>query len=309
MPEVVLVVEDDADIARILCWTLEKAGYEVDVAVDGEEALEKAAAVKPGLVLLDVTMPKMDGFEVAKRLRSGSHTSNVSIIMLTARAHSSDRVRGLESGADDYMIKPFDPTELLARVRGALRRAKDMRDLSPLTGLPGNIKIQEEIERKVHASAPLAVLYCDLDNFKTFNDQKGFVTGDRMLQTAARVIDEAASTLGLVEAFIGHIGGDDFVAMVPPDDAEELARLICELFESAKSDFYEAQELERGSVLMEDRQGVMREFPLVAISIGIASSAKRDFQHYGEAVALATEMKGVAKRDQGSSYAVDRRTR
>jgi len=110
------------------------------------------------------------------------------------------------------------------------------------------------------------------------------------------------------EGFVGHVGGDDFVAVVIPDGAEEIAKRICERFDEARAEFYEAEDLDRGFVRMEDRKGVLQDIPLVAISIGIASTSKRQFAHYGEAVAVATEMKSFAKRDGGSSYAVDRRT-
>ena len=188
MPETILVVDDDPDIARFVEVNLRSAGYEVSVAGDGEEALERATEIRPDLVLLDVMMPRLDGFEVAQRLGKNPQTANTSIIMLTAKALSSDKVTGLQSGADDYIIKPFDPIELLARVKGTLRRAKEMRNLSPLTGLPGNIRIQEEIERQVREHRPFAVLYVDLDNFKTYNDKYGFVRGDRLIQGTARMI-------------------------------------------------------------------------------------------------------------------------
>ena len=214
MPETILVVDDDPDIARFVEVNLRSAGYDVAVAADGEEALEKAAELRPDLVLLDVMMPRIDGFEVAQRLRKNPQTANTSIIMLTAKALSADKVTGLQSGADDYIIKPFDPIELLARVKGTLRRAKEMRNLSPLTGLPGNIRIQEEIERQVREARPFAVLYCDLDNFKTYNDQKGFVRGDRLIQATARIIQDAIVEFDPGEGFVGHVGGDDFVAVV-----------------------------------------------------------------------------------------------
>src|SRR5438309_8403857 len=166
MSESVLVVDDDPDVARFVEVNLRSAGYDVTVASNGEEGFDKAVELRPDLVLLDVMMPKLDGFEVAQRLRRDPRTSSSSIIMLTAKALSSDKVLGLTSGADDYIIKPFDPIELLARVKTTLRRAKDMKALSPLTGLPGNIRIQEEIQRKVDDDTPFAVLYCDLDNFK-----------------------------------------------------------------------------------------------------------------------------------------------
>ena len=307
MPETILVVDDDPDIARFVEVNLRSAGYDVAVAGDGEEALERAGEIRPDLVLLDVMMPRIDGFEVAQRLRKNPQTSNTSIIMLTAKALSADKVTGLQSGADDYIIKPFDPIELLARVKGTLRRAKEMRNLSPLTGLPGNIRIQEEIERQVREGRPFAVLYCDLDNFKTYNDQKGFVRGDRLIQSTARIIQDAVVEFGHAESFVGHVGGDDFVAVVPPDAAEDAAKRISERFDELLTDCYDAEDLKRGHVRMEDRKGVMQDIPLVAISIGVATTAKREFAHYGKAVAVATEMKQFAKRQGGSSYAVDRR--
>ena len=306
MPESILVVDDDPDIARFVEVNLRSAGYDVSVAGDGEEALERAAEIRPDLILLDVMMPRLDGFEVAQRLRKNPQTANTSIIMLTAKALSSDKVTGLQSGADDYIIKPFDPIELLARVKGTLRRAKEMRNLSPLTGLPGNIRIQEEIERQVREHRPFAVLYVDLDNFKTYNDKYGFVRGDRLIQGTARMIQDAVMASD-ADGFIGHVGGDDFVAVVEPEVAEDVAKAVCDRFDTDRSLYYEDEDLERGFVRMEDRKGVEQDIPLVSVSVGIATTSKRAFAHYGEAVAVATEMKQFAKRDGGSSYAVDRR--
>src|SRR3989442_7809716 len=201
MAESVLVVDDDPDVARFVEVNLRSAGYEVSVASNGEEALERALELRPGLVLLDVMMPKLDGFEVAQRLRRDSRTSSSSIIMLTAKALSSDKVVGLSSGADDYIIKPFDPVELLARVRGTLRRAREMRALSPLTGLPGNIRIQDEIRRRVADEQPFALLYADLHHFKAYNDHYGFVRGDRAIQLLARLSTE------VVPDVVGPAGG------------------------------------------------------------------------------------------------------
>ncbi|MGZ8612279.1 MAG: GGDEF domain-containing response regulator [Actinomycetota bacterium] len=308
MPETVLVVDDDPDIARFVEVNLRSAGYDVSVASDGEEALEKAATLRPDLVLLDVMMPRIDGFEVAQRLRRNPQTSNTSIIMLTAKALSTDKVLGLTAGADDYIIKPFDPIELLARVKGTLRRAKEMRNLSPLTGLPGNIRIQEEIERMVREDRPFAVLYADLDNFKAYNDQKGFVRGDRLIQATARIIQDAVVEFSGSEGFVGHVGGDDFVAVVPPEIAEDVAKRIVERFDGEIGNFYDQEDLDRGYVEVEDRKGIMQKLPLAGVSVGIATSQIRRFAHYGEAVSVATEMKQFAKRDTGSSYAVDRRT-
>jgi diguanylate cyclase (GGDEF)-like protein len=308
MPETILVVDDDPDIARFVEVNLRSAGYDVSVASDGEQALERAWQLRPDLVLLDVMMPRIDGFEVAQRLRRNPQTANTSIIMLTAKALSTDKVLGLTAGADDYIIKPFDPIELLARVKGTLRRAKEMRNLSPLTGLPGNIRIQEEIERNVREDRDFAVLYSDLDNFKAYNDQKGFVRGDRLIQATARIIQDAVVEFAGADGFVGHVGGDDFVAVTPPEVAEDVAKRIVARFDAQIHDFYESEDIERGYVEVEDRKGVLQRLPLAGVSVGIATTSVRKFAHYGEAVSVATEMKQFAKRDAGSSYAVDRRT-
>jgi diguanylate cyclase (GGDEF)-like protein len=307
--EVILVVDDDPDVARFIEVNLRAAGYEVHVASDGEEALEKAADLRPDLILLDVMMPKLDGFEVAQRLRRDARTSSCSIIMLTAKALSADKVLGLSSGADDYIIKPFDPVELLARVKGTLRRAREMRALSPLTGLPGNIRIQEEIRRLVSDDPQsFGVLYADLDNFKAYNDHYGFVRGDRAIQATARIATQVVHDMAGPSAFVGHVGGDDFVILVSPDEAEPVAQGLCDRFDALAPELYDAIDLERGYVELENRQGNLQRFPLLSVSVGCVTTVNRHFAHFGEVVSVASEMKLVAKRTAGSSYAFDRRT-
>jgi PleD family two-component response regulator len=307
MAESILVVDDDPDVARFVEVNLRSAGYDVNVASNGEEALERAVELRPDLVLLDVMMPKLDGFEVAQRLRRDPRTSASSIIMLTAKALSSDKVLGLSSGADDYIIKPFDPVELLARVKGTLRRAREMRALSPLTGLPGNIRIQEEIRRRVSEGEPFALLYADLDHFKAYNDHYGFVRGDRAIQSLARLVTETVHDVAGPQGFVGHVGGDDFVIIVGPELASEVAGRLCERFDGQVPHLYDGEDAARGGIDVKDRQGEPARFPLLTLSIGIASTDKRNFDHYAEAVSVATEMKQFAKRDSSSSFAVDRR--
>ena len=307
MPEMILVVDDDPDIARFVEVNLRSAGFDVAVATDGEEALRRADEIRPDLVLLDVMMPRVDGFEVAQRLRRNTRTANTCIIMLTAKAQSSDKVLGLTAGADDYIIKPFDPIELLARVKTTLRRAKDMRNLSPLTGLPGNIRIQDEIQRKVEEGLQFAVLHCDLDNFKAFNDHYGFHKGDRVIQTTAKFLQEAIEEFARADGFVGHVGGDDFIMVVPPEVAEAAAKRVTDRFDAEVPNWYERDDYERGFIEVEDRQGNVQKFSPISLSIGVATTATRRFSHYSEVIDVATEMKQFAKRQSGSSHAVDRR--
>jgi diguanylate cyclase (GGDEF)-like protein len=306
--ESLLVVDDDPFIARLLEIELKAAGYEIRVASDGVQALEIAQERCPDMVLADVMMPNMDGFELTRRLRQDPRTSAVSIIMLTARGLSADKLEGFAIGADDYIVKPFDTPELLARIRGVLRRSRDMRSQSPLTGLPGNVRIEEEIDTRVEEGQPFAILYADLDHFKAFNDHYGFMRGDDAIQSTARMIEEVARDLTGNDAFVGHVGGDDFVIVVRPEVASLVAQGIVERFDRAVPDLYDAQDRERGFVEVTNRRGELQRFPLLTVSIGVATTEKRMFQHYAEAVAVATEMKQYTKGSEGSSWAMDRRS-
>src|SRR3954469_10098727 len=169
--EKLLVVDDDPFIARLLEIELAAAGYQVRVANDGQQAMDQVGQDAPDLVITDVMMPHVDGFELTRSLRQDPRTATISVIILTARGLSADKLEGFAIGADDYIVKPFDTPELLARIRGVLNRASDKRALSPMTGLAGNVAIEDEIEGLVAAGDPFAVLYVDLDRFKSYNDR------------------------------------------------------------------------------------------------------------------------------------------
>ena len=303
----ILVVEDDPFISRLLALELEGEGYEVRAAADGEEGLRMALERCPDLVLADVMMPKMDGFELVRRLRADPRTEAVSIILLTARGLSADKLEGLTAGADDYIVKPFESEELRARIRGALRRARYLTERSPLTSLPGNLRIEEEIQARIDRGEPFALLYLDLDDFKAYSDRYGFVRGDEALRATAWAIREAAREVGGPTTFVGHIGGDDFVVLTDPALAQRVAEEVIARFDRVAPELYEPEDRGRGFIEAEDRRGELRRFPLLSISIGIATTAVRRFTHRAEAVVVATELKKLAKRTPGSSYAVDRR--
>jgi diguanylate cyclase (GGDEF)-like protein len=307
--ETVLIADDDRDIVRFVEVNLRLEGYEVCTAHDGQDALRKALELQPNLILLDVMMPRMDGYQVCTRLRADGRTAHIPVIMLTAKSLSADKVLGLTAGADDYIIKPFDPMELVARVKTTLRRASEMRSLSPLTGLPGNTRIEQEIQHRMERGTPVAVAYADLDNFKSYNDRYGFLRGDELISLLAQVLRRAAQAEAGPEGFVGHIGGDDFVAIVPPEAAERFARRVIAAFDERVPSLYDPEDAAAGAIEVEDRQGQLRRFPLTTVSLGIASSAQRAFGDHRELVATATELKAVAKRDRGSSYALDRRIR
>lgn len=305
--EIILVADDDEDIVRFVEVNLRLEGFEVHTVADGEAALSAAHDVSPDLVLLDVMMPKIDGFEVCQRLRADNRTKHMSVIMLTAKSLSADKVVGLTAGADDYMIKPFDPIELVARVKSALRRSQEMRGLNPLTRLPGNVEVQDQVARRVSQAQPFAILYIDLDNFKAFNDHYGFLRGDEAIKLLARCASTAIEEKTPPGSFLGHIGGDDFIMVTSPEAAEPTANYIIECWDQKIPALYDPADAERGFIEIADRKGNLNEFPLTTVSIGIATNAIRPITSHWEASEIAAEMKQFAKREPKSSFAIDRR--
>jgi diguanylate cyclase (GGDEF)-like protein len=307
MSERILVVDDDVDLTHFMVKALEDQGYQVDVTTDGASGLATASASPPDLVLLDLSLPDTEGFVVLRLLQTGALTSNVPVVLLTVAASVEDLVRSLDAGADDYVTKPFAIEELIARVGSVLRRSKAMRELSPLTGLPGNFRIAEELQRRVTAGVPVAVVHGDLDNFKAFNDHYGFMRGDNVIKFSANTLVEAAMQIDDPEVFIGHVGGDDFIMVMKPDHAEQFCKEVVERFDDGILDFYDPQDALRGYVEVIDRRGERHAFPIVSISLGVATNLRRTFSSEWEASAVAAEMKEHAKTEAGSSYKVDRR--
>jgi len=305
--EVVLVADDDEDIVRFVEVNLRLEGFEVITVSDGEQALQRAYDSLPDLILLDVMMPRLDGFEVCQRLRGDARTKHISVIMLTAKSLSVDKVVGLTAGADDYIIKPFDPIELVARVKSALRRSREMRAVNPLTQLPGNVQVGDEAASRVDSGEPFGLMYVDIDNFKAFNDHYGFLRGDEAIKLLARCMREALQDHSQDASFLGHIGGDDFIVMMGPEVAEPLAKSICERWDSEAPGLYDDVDGERAYIEVADRRNQMHKFPVMTVSIGIVTNVLRRIENHWQAVEVATEMKQFAKQDSGSSFAVDRR--
>ncbi len=230
----ILVVEDDPALQELLAAVLRAARYRVEVAGDGPTALEKARSDPPDLILLDVMLPGLDGFEVCRRLRELWHLRTVPVLMLTALGRIEDKLRGIEAGADDYITKPVAIPELLARLEMHLRRSRRERAANPLSGLPGNPEIERELRQRLQEGQPFGIVYIDLNQFKEFNDRYGFREGDRVLQAFARLLQDAMARYGdPARDFIGHIGGDDFVIFAQPHVLSPVVRHVLEKFREA----------------------------------------------------------------------------
>jgi diguanylate cyclase (GGDEF)-like protein len=302
----ILVADSDPELLCAIEAALRAEGHEVVTATTGWEALRVARDQLPWLLILDATMPDVSGYEICRRLRSDWRFADRGIMLLTYESLPKHRSFGLAAGADDFVLKPLDLVELADRVRLTQRRLAELRSSSPLTGLPGNVFIQRELERRVAAGGLVALLYVDLDHFKAYNDHYGFLRGDEAIRALAGVLQRSLE--GRTDAFLGHVGGDDFVVLVRPDEAERTAEEIISGFERIVSDLYEPEDAARGWFEVVDRRGNKRRQGLLTISIGVATNVGRAIGDHRRLVDLASEMKEFAKSRPGNYVAVDRRS-
>jgi len=305
----ILIAEDEYSLRLVLRTLLEHEGFDVIEAANGSEGVAMARAQLPDLVLLDVMMPDLDGYEVCRQLRSAFATRHIPIIMLTARAEAADKVRGLEGGANDYVTKPWDNRELVLRVRNMLDWSAQQRAASPLTGLPGNHSINDEIRGRLAHATPFSLLQLDIDHFKAFNDYYGYSRGDQAIQMLAQVLTESVLRHGGPESFVGHIGGDDFVVLTAPELAEPLGEVILDWFNSACRDLYDVEDRERGYVEVLNRRHVVERFPLMSLTIAMVSTDRVPVTHLAELIDIAQELKAHGKGIPGSVLVGERRRR
>ena len=305
---IILLIDDEPEKLFLFREILLKKGYQVITALDGREGLKSVQSVKPNLIILDISMPVMNGHTVLENIRKDPEIGHLPVIMLTASDLLNDKLIDLNIGADDYISKMVHPEELNARIEMVLRRYKMSYDANPLTRLPGNNAIEEEIQRRIIHQALFALGYVDIDNFKAFNDHFGFKEGDRIIQFTAKVLVDAVKTLGGERDFVGHIGGDDFVFITTANGMEPIAKDIILNFDIQVPAFYRPSDLERGFIEVTNRQGQLEHFPIVSLSIAIVTNQHRNFESVSEVAQVATDLKKYLKSVPGSNYSVDKRT-
>lgn len=303
----ILIIDDSELTVKFITDILQGRDYVVVSASDGLKGLRKVAEEKPDLVLLDIVMPGMDGFEVCKILRENMANNLMPIIMLTAQENEDDKLTGLELGADDYIIKPFNPRELLSRINNTLIRIDRNRWANPLTGLKGNLEIQAEINRRIALNRLFSVIYLDIDNFKAFNDAYGFSCGDRAIKVTADIITDNVYAFGSIDDFIGHIGGDDFIIVSDPEHADSLCENIIKSFDSKMPDLYTNADRKNGYITTANRHGIITKYPIMTISIAVVTNEYRCIINHIQIGEIAAELKKKAKAIDGSVYVKDRR--
>lgn len=303
----VLVVDDDPDILDLLVATLE-AEFDIETASTANEALEKVKKFSPNLLVLDYMLPDMDGPQVCLALRKDPLFLHLPILMLTGKSEVDDKVTGLEAGADDYMVKPFNPDELIARIRMLIRRSDIHLDANPLTRLPGNVSINNELAKKLETKEIFAILYLDIDNFKALNDYYGFERGDQIIKETSHIILESVQKEGGINDFVGHIGGDDFVIISTIDNAENIAKKIISEFDKLAPKFFDEKDRSKGYIETKARDKQIHKFSFPTISIGIITNKNQEFNHIAQISSLGAEIKGYAKKFPESKYIFDRRS-
>ena len=303
----ILVADDEPHIRRILQFLLEQEGFEVLMAENGEEAWKMVAVTQPDLVLLDVMMPGMDGFEVLSVIREGFETRSLPVILLTAKGEDGDKVRGLKGGANDYVVKPFNHDELLLRVTNLLETTRREREANPLTGLPGNRAIEREIQTRIQSGLDFGFMYIDIDRFKSFNDFYGYSRGDRAISFLAGVLVGCSHKFGSEQDFIGHVGGDDFVLITSSEHAERLALRIIEEFDAGMVNLHDPVDYEKGFLAVKSRSGRLKHFPLITLTVAMVSEVGGRFEHPAELSDTMAELKRYGKTMTSSVVVKERR--
>ncbi len=318
--EKTILIVDDAPANIYLLMEILKKEYATIPATSGNTALQKIAdGLQPDLILLDIMMPGIDGYEVCRQLKADEGTRDIPVIFISAATDSLRDAKAFEVGAADYVSKPFEAATVKARVKHQIElRAAILElqrlyqvalDSNPITGLPGNNSIRKTIEAAVKDESYSFVVYADLDNFKAFNDKYGFALGDEIIHYTASLLEESLVLHGSADTFLGHIGGDDFVLLLPRKGLQKTVDFILQHFDEKIASFYSSEDVARRCIQSINRQGEVCSVPLMSISLGIVDLQWSNYKHFIEVNDACAQVKKKAKEISGSSFFLDRRKR
>lgn len=283
-----LVVEDDVDIGNMLKIYFGGMDFDVDVAVRGSDALEKTKQSLPHLIVLDIMLPDIDGYEVCRNLRTNLRTSHIPVIFLTQKDERSDKLQGLELGADDYITKPFDIEELKLRVQGAIKRSERESLTDPRSGLPAGRLIENRL-REIIRERGWALLDAGINHFDSFKNVYGFVAGDDVLRFSAILIGEVVDEVGNPTDYIGHAGGDNFIIITTEEKAESIKSRLKERFDQEVQTHYNFIDRQQGFVQTPMSDGTTVKAPFMTMAIGVVSPSQHTFADIREITELSAE--------------------
>ena len=313
----VLIVDESIQDLRIQAATLRNQGYEVMCARDVEDTMVILIATVPDLFLIDTKMNKVDGYELCRTLKQHPSWRNIPVVFITDNRSPEDIDKGYSAGGVDYIVKPCHLNEFLLRVGTQVKLHQLMQqnaemqaiaiDANPLTRLPGNNSIQKAIQEALDSNRDMGIIHTDLDNFKAFNDAYGFILGDDLLIFNAMILHTALRKICENQGFLGHIGGDDFVVMLPAEHMMAFGEEVSKKFDEGAPSFYSDEDRQNGYVLATDRKGNNCRIPITSISMGGMFLRDYWFTRYVEVAEVCVEVKHQAKAINGSNLFLDRR--
>lgn len=271
------------------------------------EELNIALTNIPDMIIIDEDTIDMDIVDLCKNIRANEDNSITPIIVISSVWEKEHRVQILQQSVEYFILKPVDREYLYFTVKNILRLLQTNRRISPLTGLPGNVQIQAEMKKRLLNREKFAVFYFDLDNFKAYNDIYGFSNGDEIIKFTARTIVKNIHSLGLDNSFIGHIGGDDFIAITTITNFDRICNNIIADFDTNVLEFYNDEDIQKGYIEVANRRGIIEQFPLTSISIGVVEIDAGRFSNTLEIGEVGAQVKHQAKSVMGSTYVINRR--
>ena len=307
MVQEIYIIDDD-DSSIVIFRELFRNDPEYKFISVKTEEIDIALKNIPSLIVINEDAIDRDVVELCKKIRKDDDNTITPVIVVSSKSEKEHRVKILQESVEYYIKKPVDEQYLYYTVKNINRLLSSNRRVSPLTGLPGNVQIHAELKKRILKQEPFSVLYLDLDNFKAYNDVYGFLKGDQIIEFTAETIINLIHSTELENTFVGHIGGDDFVAIVPGTSCERLCQNILAHFDRNVEKFFTEQDLEKGYIEVANRKGIIEQFPLTSLSIGVVVADTGRFHNILEIGEIGAQVKHAAKSVMGSSYAVDRRS-
>ena len=303
----IYIIDCENELAMML---REKFGYEKMFRFKNIKPANFEIALKsiPDLIIINEASINVDIIELCKEIRKNEDNSITPILIISSKNDEEHKISIMKNNIE-YIISSSESNEYLYyTIKNIIRLLSVNRTVSPLTGLPGNVQIQTELKKRLLRKETFQVLYLDLDNFKAYNDVYGFLKGDEIIKLTAKIITKNVHALEEADVFVGHIGGDDFVAIIDENvHYDKICQNIIAEFDKEILKFFNDADIERGYIEVCNRKGIIEEFPLTSISIGVVVADKKRFSNILEIGEVGAQVKHVAKTTMGSSYAIDRR--
>ena len=306
MIQEVYIIDDKRELIENLKLAF-KNDKEYKFKTVGTDNLEEALRNIPSLIIIDEDTAQMDILELCGKIRADEDNSITPIIVITSNKDRMHRIDILKTHVEYFIKKPIDEEYLYYTIKNITSLMYINRRVSPLTGLPGNVQIQAEMKKRLLNKEKFAIMYFDLDNFKAYNDVYGFANGDEIIKFTAKVILKNVHNIENSDNFVGHIGGYDFVAIVGETDYDKVCQDIIAEFDTEAVEFYNEEDVERGYVEVANRKGIIEQFPLTSISIGVVEVDNKSFKSTLEIGEVGAQVKHRAKTIMGSTYVINRR--